>query len=152
MADRIAVLNKGRLEQLDTPVGLYSSPRTRFVAQFIGSANLLDGVATADGVDVRGVALIPVSHELAVGSPATAVLRPEDTTLVPAGSGQVEGEVIDTFFLGGSSTVSIAVPGLVRVLTATVHSTRAAVRGERVGVRFDARRSVAVADDQSVSS
>ena len=112
MADRIAVLNQGRLEQLDTPVGLYSKPRTRFVAAFIGSANLLDGVAATGAVDVPGVASIPVSHDLATGSAATVVLRPEDTTLVAAGAGQLDGDVIDTFFLGGSSTVSIAVPGL----------------------------------------
>lgn len=148
MADRIAVLDQGHLQQLDTPVGLYSQPRTRFVAAFIGSANLLDGTATSSGVDVPGVASIPVSHDLPVGSAATAVLRPEDTSLVAEGQGLLDGEVIDTFFLGGSSTVSIAVPGLARPITATVHATRVAARGDRVGIRFDPQRAVAVADDR----
>jgi spermidine/putrescine transport system ATP-binding protein/putrescine transport system ATP-binding protein len=152
MADRIAVLNQGRLEQLDTPVGLYSAPRTRFVAAFIGSANLLDGVAVDGAVDVPGVASIPVSHDLPAGVAATVVLRPEDTTLVAAGAGHLDGDVIDTFFLGGSSTVSITVPGLPRPVTATVHATNVATRGQRVGIRFDSARAVAVADDRAATA
>ncbi len=149
MADRVAVLSHGRLEQLDTPVALYSTPRTRMVAAFIGSANLLDGAAIPGAVDVPSVARIPVNHDLTPGAPATAVLRPEDTTLVAPGAGQLDGDVIDTYFLGGSSTVSIAVPGLERPITATVHVTAGATRGERVGIRFDPERAVAVPDDRA---
>ncbi len=146
MADRIAVLNKGNLEQLATPVELYSKPATRFVASFIGSANLLDGTAVVGAVSVEGVATIPVTHDLPVGSSATLVLRPEDATLVVAGEGILDGVVIDTFFLGGSSTVSLAVDGLARPVSCTVHSTHVAARGERVGIRFDSSRAVAVSN------
>jgi spermidine/putrescine transport system ATP-binding protein/putrescine transport system ATP-binding protein len=144
MADRIAVLNKGNLEQLATPVDLYSRPSTHFVASFIGSSNLLYGTAVTGAVDVAGVALIPVDHTLPVGSAATVVLRPEDATLVAAEEGLLSGIVIDTFFLGGSSTVSVAVDGLERPVSCTVHATQVAARGERVGIRFDASRAVAV--------
>src|SRR5690606_35016011 len=71
MADRIAVLDRGRLQQVDSPVGLYSRPQTRFVASFIGSANLLDGTATGNGVDVPRVGLVPARHDLPAGAPAT---------------------------------------------------------------------------------
>jgi spermidine/putrescine ABC transporter ATP-binding subunit len=146
MADRIAVLNAGNLEQLATPVELYSRPATRFVASFIGSANLLDGTVVAGGISVTGVAVVPVQHTLTLGSAGTVVLRPEDTSLVGKGEGLFDGVVIDTFFLGGSSTVSIAVPGLSRPISCTVHATQVAARGERVGVRFDASRAVAVSN------
>ena len=43
MADRVAVFSQGRIEQLDTPRGLYTRPRTAFVANFVGSANVVDG-------------------------------------------------------------------------------------------------------------
>ena len=47
MADRVAVFNRGRIEQLDTPRELYTRPRTAFVARFVGSANVVDRRAGA---------------------------------------------------------------------------------------------------------
>ena len=49
-SDRVAIMNKGKLEQLDTPLALYARPKTRFVASFIGRTNFLD--ARCDGADV----------------------------------------------------------------------------------------------------
>ncbi|MBF4571247.1 ABC transporter ATP-binding protein [Herbiconiux sp. VKM Ac-1786] len=147
MADRVAVLDAGRVEQLDTPVGLYSTPRTRFVAEFIGSSSLFDGTATAGGVDVPGLAVLPAAHALPVGSAVTLVVRPEDIEVVaPGGAGLLEGVVIDTYFLGGSSTVSVAVPGREKPIGCTVHATSTARRGDAVGLRIDHTRSVVVAD------
>ena len=148
MADRVAVLNDGAVEQLDTPVGLYSAPRTRFVADFIGSSNLFDGRAVAGGVDVPGLRMLEATHALAAGSPATLVVRPEDVQLVAAGSGVLDGTVIDTYFLGGSSTVSVAVAGRAQPIACTVHATSAARRGDVVGLRIDHTRSVVVLDDR----
>jgi len=148
MADRVAVLNRGSLEQLDTPEGLYSRPATRFVADFIGTANLLDGTVTTDGFAAPGWPLLAVAGALPVGSAGTAVLRPEDVAIVAEGAGLVDGVVVDAFFLGGSSTLSIAVPGLGRPVTATVHAASAARRGDRVGLRIDLTRVVVVSDDR----
>ena len=68
MADRIAVMRRGRLEQLDGPVDLYERPGSLFVARFIGSNDLFEGVATDGGVDVAGVGLLPAtSVTLAAG-------------------------------------------------------------------------------------
>ena len=50
MADRIAVMNVGRIEQLASPAELYERPATRFVADFIGSTNLLDGTVADGGI------------------------------------------------------------------------------------------------------
>ena len=83
MSDRVAVLNRGRIEQLDTPSGLYDRPRTRFVAEFIGETNLIEGrVAAVEA----GVARITVGDATlacrcdappAVGSPVLVSVRPE---------------------------------------------------------------------------
>ena len=61
MSDRVAVLNLGKIEQLDTPSGLYDRPRTRFVAEFIGETNLLDGTlkSCSDGMATVELALGP---------------------------------------------------------------------------------------------
>ncbi|GAB2815085.1 ABC transporter ATP-binding protein [Alpinimonas psychrophila] len=146
MADRIAVLNQGRVEQLDTPLGLYSRPATRFVASFIGSANLFDGRATTDGIDVPGLGTFAVPSELPSGSSATLVVRPEDVVLVGPSEATMSGIVVDTFFLGGSSTVSIEVPGQEHPINCTVHAANVASYGDRVGLKFDLPRCVVVAN------
>jgi len=144
MADRIAVLNNGAVEQLDTPLGLYSRPATRFVASFIGSANLFDGIAVAGGIDIPHLGMFAVAHTLDLGSPATLVVRPEDVLLVGPSETILSGLVVDTFFLGGSSTVSIEVPSLARPIHCTVHAANVAAFGERVGLTFDLARCVVV--------
>src|SRR5262249_57307232 len=58
LSDRVAVMNHGRIEQLGDPAELYESPRTTFVAQFIGESNRLDGTVAA-GTDGRDVLVTP---------------------------------------------------------------------------------------------
>src|SRR5712691_9690709 len=85
MSDRIAVMNDGLIEHLGTPRDIYEHPRTRFVAGFIGTSNLLTGTATqVDGgravIDVSPDEriVVPVSGEgLAPGSPLELTVRPE---------------------------------------------------------------------------
>jgi len=146
MADRIAVLRDGHLEQLATPQELYAQPATRFVAAFIGSANLLDGTATTAGVEVPGVGEVPARHAFSAGVPATAVVRPEDVELVPdAATAALVGTVVDTYFMGGASTISVEVGGVATPILASVHGASRLSRGDAVGVRFG--RAAVVARD-----
>ena len=86
MSDRIAVMNGGRIEQLDMPELVYNKPRTRFVANFVGKVNFVDGairrtdgglgaIETNEGVLVRA----PVAQP--VGSRITLAIRPEHLTI-----------------------------------------------------------------------
>ncbi|MCD2443401.1 ABC transporter ATP-binding protein [Agromyces sp. SYSU K20354] len=150
MADRIAVLRDGRLEQLATPQELYANPASRFVASFIGTANLLDGTATATGVEVPGFGVVDAAHALRAGSPATAVVRPEDVELSTDAATGLSGTVVDTYFLGGASTISIEVPGITAPILATVHGASRVARGDAVGVRF--ARAAAVARGAGAAS
>ena len=146
MADRIAVLRDGHLEQLATPQELYAEPATRFVAAFIGSANLLDGIATTAGVEVPGFGEVPARHAFSAGAPATAVVRPEDVELVPdAATAALVGTVVDTYFMGGASTISVEVRGVATPILASVHGASRLARGDAVGVRFG--RAAVVARD-----
>lgn len=84
MSDRVAVLNLGRIEQLDTPSGLYDRPCSRFVAEFIGETNLLDGTlkSCSGGLAMVELSLGPVIScrtELApsTGAPVLVCVRPE---------------------------------------------------------------------------
>ncbi len=81
MADRIAVMNAGQIAQLDTPEAVYNRPATRFVADFLGEANFLDGeVAATDPVRVKaGTRELKVqgSEHSEAGAPVTCCVRPE---------------------------------------------------------------------------
>ena len=84
-SDRIAVMNQGRIEQLDAPHDLYRQPRTRFVAGFIGRTNFLTGARRDDRVDFGGFAL-PVRDLAADGQLPSEVevsLRPQCVQLLP---------------------------------------------------------------------
>jgi spermidine/putrescine transport system ATP-binding protein len=115
MSDRIAVMNDGAIEHLGTPRDIYEHPKTRFVAGFIGTSNLLTGVVTR--LDA-GRAVIEVSAEerivvpvngqaLTAGSPLQLTVRPEKIELAtarPAGYGCVlRGTVTDVAYLGTST-------------------------------------------------
>src|SRR5205085_181224 len=82
LADRIAVLNKGRLEQIGTPFQVYNEPRTEHVATFLGAANILEGRVdngsfVADGVDLA----MENSSVIKDGEAVKLVFRPEDVFL-----------------------------------------------------------------------
>lgn len=98
MSDRVAVFNKGRIEQLAPPRELYNHPQTVFVADFVGTANIIRG---------------ELAQQL-TGMPNAFSIRPEHIRLAPAsGSEQIhaEGEVLDIQFHGASSRVEIRVRG-----------------------------------------
>ena len=84
MSDRIAVMNRGRLEQLGPPRELYDQPRTRFVAEFLGDSNLFEGVVAAVGdaaclveVGQQTLLQVPQREGLRVGQAARVLVRPE---------------------------------------------------------------------------
>ena len=86
IADRIAVLKDGVLEQVDTPAALYAQPRTLFVADFIGTMNLLAARVEAGGRAVAaGPWRLPLPAAWPDGSEATVAVRPEDLVLDPRG-------------------------------------------------------------------
>jgi len=86
MSDRIAVMHRGRVEQVATPRGLYEDPTTAFVASFIGNINLLSGrVAGANVVACAG-ATVAAAGVAPAGATVAVALRPERVRLDPAGA------------------------------------------------------------------
>jgi spermidine/putrescine transport system ATP-binding protein len=119
MSDRIAVMNRGVVEQLDNPEEIYERPRTTFVAGFIGVSNLMPGevVSSATGVaELRldaGPTVRAGAAEATVGERAHAVVRPEKLELHGAnGAGahtgaSVEGQVDSSLYLGTTTQVVV---------------------------------------------
>jgi spermidine/putrescine transport system ATP-binding protein len=103
MADRIAVMNGGRIEQLGTPSELYESPRTAFVANFLGISNLLRGVVSGDesvrldgGAEIR----VPADRLPAQGQRVAVGVRPEKIALDESESNVLRGNVLDRAYVG----------------------------------------------------
>jgi len=88
ISDRIAVLNQGRLEQIDTPWNLYNRPRTPFVAGFIGKTNLVSGTVQDGRLQVpglrHGIPLAPDSGS--AGGALQVSIRPQSLSLGPSGA------------------------------------------------------------------
>ena len=117
MSDRIGVMNAGRLEQVGTPAEIYRSPRSAYVADFIGAANILpvtlSGPARADEIvtiDVAGQTVGARALHATEAGPAKLVIRPEDVGIVRA-SGEERGlpaRVARRQYLGSKTTYAAA--------------------------------------------
>ena len=86
MSDRIAVMHRGRVEQVASPRGLYESPATAFVAGFIGNINLLSGRAVGSNVVECGTATLAATGVAPAGATVAIALRPERVRLDPTGA------------------------------------------------------------------
>ena len=141
MSDRIAVMAEGRVEQIGSPTEVYERPATAYVADFLGSANVLhvDVIGpVADGrTAVRiGGTVVEAEGPGASGDHGTLVIRPERVRLVPLESHHsVVATIERTVYLGAMSDVVVTMP-TGELLSARVASEDAGGyhRGEQVGV------------------
>jgi spermidine/putrescine transport system ATP-binding protein len=120
MSDRIAVMNNGRIEQVGTAEEVYERPRTRFVADFIGDTNLIQGRVTAwNGeiatVDAGGVAFAARAESaVAAGDEVIISVRPENMVLAQAGGAAgsaYRAVVTDTIYTGSKRRTVVRLDG-----------------------------------------
>jgi len=140
MSDRIAVMHAGRVEQLGTPEELYERPSTRFVADFIGTTNLLSGVVADPGCVVLATGeRVPAAVDgHAAGVPVELGVRPESIALLPAAAdGALPGRVEQAAYLGTS----------VSYLVRTAGGTALSVLVPKTGVRLPVGADVSVSWD-----
>ena len=122
MSDRIAVMNKGRIEQIGDPEQVYDRPTTTFVAGFIGVSNLMPGTVRKTGANGEveldsGVTVATDVNGFAIGDRCHAVVRPEKLEIGAGGRGEpsVEGLVESSLYLGTSTQLIVQLPGEVRM-------------------------------------
>jgi len=100
VADRVAVMRDGNIEQIGTPEELYTSPTTAFVAAFVGLSNRMPATLSSGRVTLYGETL-SVLGSPPVNGPVLAFVRPEDLLLVGNGTeGSIPAVVVATSFLG----------------------------------------------------
>jgi spermidine/putrescine transport system ATP-binding protein len=124
MADRIAVMNRGRIEQLGAPVELYERPATAFVAGFLGISNLLTGLVEGpDAVRLHTGAVVRAQVDGRTGAVAAGV-RPEKITLGRGGgANELEGKVAETAYIGVATQVVVETKaGTVQVFAQNIDS------------------------------
>jgi putative spermidine/putrescine transport system ATP-binding protein len=145
MSDRIVVMSEGRMEQVGSPFEIYNKPRTRFVASFVGTLNImrgkvLDGAAgriEVDGQQIAAAHPIPASQP---GQIRSVALRPEAVTLkngVDTAGNQMRGAIEEVHFLG--SVVRIRVRFNEHAISLDTFNNPSAPppqRGEPVTVHF----------------
>jgi putative spermidine/putrescine transport system ATP-binding protein len=148
MSDRVALMNRGRIAQLGSAEDLYERPASRFVAEFIGESNLLEGrVESAEGgaVFVHGggvrVRVAPGRHAPRPGQPYTLMLRPEKIAIAPAGADPddgLPGAVEEVVYVGEFTRyrVRVAPEVLIGVKAANTHAVYRAKPGDAVRLRW----------------
>ncbi len=132
LSDRIAVMHAGKIEQVGTPTEVYEHPKTLFVARFVGSSSLLEGVARGGVFHYRER---PLGVRVEGEGPGILVLRPEALRLDP--EGPFEAVVRLETYLGPLTRLELAFEGA--ILKADVPSAEAPRQGARVRFRFPER-------------
>ncbi|MCR6489202.1 ABC transporter ATP-binding protein [Amycolatopsis sp. OK19-0408] len=152
MSDTIVVMNRGRVEQIGTPAEIYDSPASRFVADFVGSANLIPGVLdrraggvveakTSIGV-LRCERFTAPPESLVPGGELQVCVRPEHVRVVPGVADGLAARVTATEYLGDRREVVVAVDDVVLRAHADAHLD---VRpGDEVGVVLDPKWTIAL--------
>ncbi|MBB5121677.1 phosphonate ABC transporter ATP-binding protein [Streptomyces eurocidicus] len=110
LADRIALMDRSRLQDCGTPQDLYRRPRTEFTASFVGTANLLPVTVTGDGVRFAGAVLDVPAGTAAPGAPATLCVRPHAIGL-GEGPNALRGKVTEAQWRGATHRLCVDVAG-----------------------------------------
>ncbi|TAK01558.1 MAG: ABC transporter ATP-binding protein [Candidatus Manganitrophaceae bacterium] len=118
MADKVAVLNAGRLEQCDPPELVYHIPATPFIADFVGQADFIPGVIR-DGKVVAEIGIFPNASPFIDGTEVMVMIRPDDIDLVPHEKGAAT--VLGRQFKGSENLYTIALPSG-QILHSSQHS------------------------------
>ncbi len=153
MSDRIAVMNRGRVEQVGVPEDVYERPATTFVAGFIGVSNLMPATVTGAGQVrlERGTEVGGDTGDLAPGEGCYAVVRPEKLRVEPVGSGgggasnglpRVEGVVESSLYLGTATQMVVGLGDGVRMTVLVPNASEAERQqlpggGARVALSWD---------------
>jgi len=146
VSDRVIVMQGGRIAQQGTPHELYETPANRFLADFIGDANLVDGALSMNGMGAifsANGASAAVRAEGAKPGPATLALRPHRLHIVDAGQGVLPGICQRAAYLGNRIEYVVAT-AWGELLVFDAEGGRARQRDEPVGLAFDAAAAIVI--------
>ena len=133
MSDTIVVLNDGVIQQIGTPMDIYNEPQNRFVAEFIGESNIIEGNMIKDClVNFDGIDWECVDKGFEDNEAIEVVLRPEDLDIVEPDQAKIRGTVRNITFKGVHYEILVET----ELRTYMVHTTDYAEVGREVGLKF----------------
>jgi spermidine/putrescine transport system ATP-binding protein len=134
MSDQIVVMNQGYIQQIGTPEDIYNEPENAFVADFIGSSNIMDGIMIKDKlVSIFGIEIHCVDEGFGTNTPVDVVIRPEDLVITSPEHGFITGKIISTIFKGVHYEIEV----LAKDYKWLIHTTKFANVGDIVGLSID---------------
>ena len=134
MSDTIVVLNDGVIQQIGTPMDIYNEPQNRFVAEFIGESNIIEGNMIKDClVNFDGIDWECVDKGFKDNEDIEVVLRPEDMDVVEPEVGKVSGTIISKVFMGVHYEYLVETKNR----NYKVHTTENYEIGKKVGLTID---------------
>jgi putative spermidine/putrescine transport system ATP-binding protein len=138
LSDHVVVLHQGQVQQIDTPTDIYHRPRNRFVADFLGIANFLEGEAAPGGIQLANGRVAPAATGGA-GGPLVGVLRPERVRLAGGDGGGrgLPGRVSEAIFLGEAVRYTVLLEGGQALTAQSSDSVRHHAEGAEVTVDWD---------------
>lgn len=139
MADHVAVMNNGRIEQKGTPEEIYHFPSTRFVANFVGQADFIDGVVEEKGIATE-IGVFPNNKGYSKNTKVQLMIRPDDISFVKDKNG--EAVVESQQFKGSENLYTLKLPSGKRVHSSRP-STLVVEKGTRVNVKANPTHIVA---------
>lgn len=165
MADTIAVMNEGKIEQMGSPGDLYDNPRTSFVANFLGQSNLIKGsIVDASGdnkvVDIFGTKIaLPAARNHAHDSSVLLGIRPEKIRIQPAGTSMsgnilIGGVISDASYIGVSTQYQVEMPWgqELMVFEQNDDGTPPLAKGDAVTISWEPIFTFGLAGDQDANA
>jgi iron(III) transport system ATP-binding protein len=158
IADRICVMNQGRIAQIGTPKDVYEHPRTRFAASFIGKTNLIEGPLKGSEIDAGGGIMLPIGERSphSTNGHALVCIRPHNirltrtgadvTGLTGSGFRSYPGRVSQRFYFGDAVDYQVDLDGRTSLRVIAPPAQTFAV-GDAVNVLIDPADCVAVQND-----
>ena len=133
MSDRVVVMNNGKIEQIGTPTDIYNEPANAFVADFIGEANILNGIMKEDcTVILQGREIKCIDTGFESYQPVDVVIRPEDIEIVKPENGLLIGIVTSVVFKGVHYEMEVDCEGCLWI----IHSTDCEPVNTKIGMSF----------------
>jgi spermidine/putrescine transport system ATP-binding protein len=133
MSDTIVVMEKGKIQQIGTPIDIYNEPQNAFVAKFIGQSNIIEGIMLDDYlVEFSGKKFKCVDYGFDKNEKIQVVVRPEDIKIVDTENGMLRGIVESVIFKGVHYEISIKSEDFKWL----IHSTRSVEIGAAIGINI----------------
>lgn len=134
MSDTIVVMDKGKIQQIGTPLDIYNEPKNAFVADFIGESNIIDGIMHKDfDVTFCNTRFQCIDKGFKDNEKVDVVVRPEDLLIVNKQDGMMQGEVESVIFKGVHYEMQVTCNGY----SWKIHSTDMAPVGNQIGINID---------------